>query len=487
MTVALGPLRRALHRARASVRLRVTLLAAGAFAVTFFIAAAILLRSLENGLVDDLRESNSTALEAEAASLQATAALPPDVDVVRRTDGITVAQWLDPSSGRRITYLLPSGYAPGDAAAVILGEARPVQPSAALTLMASGDASWSDTVATTRVAGSGVLATFSPLADVRDAIARTTSLLWAVGPALVALVAGLAWMLAGRALRPVRLMTRRVSEIGSHSLHERVADPGSTDEIAELARTMNEMLGRLDAANESSRRLVSDASHELRTPIAVMRTELEVAARESEAGAGDWSATSGVLLGELDRLAAMVDDLLLLARGEERAAGSRPADVVDVVDLGHEAGARRYRADVEIAVVVDPEVTDATVDGDRAALVRALDHLVSNAARSAASRVEVRIETGAGAMVALHVDDDGPGIPVEQRSLVVQRFVRMDEGRSRDAGGAGLGLAVASEVAAVHDGRLEIDDSPLGGARVSILLPVGRARSATMGGDADHR
>lgn len=481
-------IRHALQRARASVRLRVTLLAAGAFALTFFVAAAILLRSLEHGLVDDLRESNTTALEAEAASLRASAALPADVMIVQRSDEIAVAEWTD-SSGRRISYLLPSGYA-DDAAAVILGQAQAVQPSVALSLIDSNDPSWSNTVATTRMAGSGVLATFSPLDDVRDAIARTTGLLWAVGPALVALVAGLAWMLAGRALRPVRLMTRRVGEIESHSLHERVADPGSSDEIAELARTMNEMLGRLDAANESSRRLVSDASHELRTPIAVMRTELEVAARESEAGAGNWSSTSGVLLGELDRLAAMVDDLLVLARGDERAAGtggSRPAEVVDVVDLVHDAGARRHRADVSVDVIVDPAATAVTVEGDRDALARALDHLVSNAARSAAGRVEVRVEPGPSGMVALHVDDDGPGIPADQRHLVVQRFVRLDEGRSRDAGGAGLGLAVASEVAGRHRGRLEIDDAPLGGARVTILLPAGAARSATIGGDADHR
>lgn len=483
-----GWLQSALRRARASVRLRVTLLAAGAFALTFFIAAAILLHSLENGLVDDLRQSNSTALDAEAASLEASAALPADVMFVQRSDEITVAEWTDEATGRRITYLLPAGYA-DDAAAVIFGQIRPIQPSVALSLMDAGDPVWSDTVATTRMAGSGVLATFSPLDDVRDAIARTTSLLWAVGPSLVALVAGLAWMLAGRALRPVRMMTRRVSEIESHSLHERVADPGSTDEIAELARTMNEMLGRLDASNESSRRLVSDASHELRTPIAVMRTELEVAGREADSGDVDWSATSGVLLGELDRLAAMVDDFLVLARSDERAAAAGPAsvDVVDVVDLAHDVGARRHRADVVVDVVVDPDAAHLAVDGDRAALDRALGHLVANAARSAASHVDVRVESIDAGTVALHVDDDGPGIPADQREAVVQRFVRLDEGRSRDAGGAGLGLAVASEVAARHGGRLEIGDAPLGGARVTILLPIGTARSATMVGDADHR
>jgi signal transduction histidine kinase len=252
---------------------------------------------------------------------------------------------------------------------------------------------------------------------VRDTIAAATRLLWIVGPLLVALVAVLAWILAGRALRPVRLLTAQVASIESRSLHERVPEPPSNDEIAELARTMNEMLGRLDAANESSRRLVSDASHELRTPIAVMRTELEVARRDPS---NDWDDTSDVVVGELDRLALLVDDLLLLARGQERALSHQH---VELVDLAHDVAARRRRADINIEVVVAGVAADAVVDGDGVAIERALDHLVANAARSARSRVNVTVERA-----TIHVDDDGPGIPSE------------------------------------------IGDSPLGGARVTLRL-----------------
>lgn len=321
-----------------------------------------------------------------------------------------------------------------------------------------------NSIATTRPVGGAVLATSSSLDDVRDTINTTTRLLWLAGPALVALVAGLAWLLAGRALRPVRLVTSRVGEIESHSLHERVPEPRSSDEIAVLARTMNEMLGRLDRANESSKRLVSDASHELRTPIAVMRTELEVATRTEATyhRANDWTETSGVLVGELDRLQYLVDDLLLLAHGDER--GFTVHDV-DVVDLVHDVAVRRRRPDIVISVEADPEREPVTISGDRAALERALDHLVANAARSASSRVGVSIDGR-----AVHVDDDGPGIPADQRDSVVRRFVRLDEGRGRDSGGAGLGLAVASDVAAAHGGQLVITDSPLGGARVTIRL-----------------
>ena len=173
------------------------------------------------------------------------------------------------------------------------------------------------TVSTLPVGGV-VLATASPLDAVRDTLASTRQLLWVIGPVLVALVAGLAWILAGRALRPVQAVTSRVAEITSHSLHERVPEPASSDEIAELARTMNGMLGRLESATTSSRQLVSDASHELRTPITVMRAELEVARRTADP---DWQASASVLALELDRLQGLVDDLLLLARADEQRAG----------------------------------------------------------------------------------------------------------------------------------------------------------------------
>jgi signal transduction histidine kinase len=312
-----------------------------------------------------------------------------------------------------------------------------------------------------------MLSTVSPLDEVRATIERTRQLLWIVGPALVALVAGLSWLLASRALRPVRQMTARVAAIESSSLHERVPEPTSGDEIAELAHTMNQMLGRLERSTETSRRLVADASHELRTPVAVMRTELEVATRDD---GNDWVATGDVLLDELDRLQALVDDLLLLARGDERALAGEPIAVGDVIA---DTVARRRRVPVEV------DLGDAgVVAGDAPALRRAVDHLIANAARAASQRVVVTVATAEDGAVVVHVDDDGPGIPAPQRSEVVRRFVRLDEGRSRDAGGAGLGLAVANDVAAGHGGRLEIADSPIGGARVSIVIPATRVHRA---------
>jgi signal transduction histidine kinase len=472
-----------LARARSSVRLRVTLLAAGAFAITFFAAAALLLRNLENGLVDDIRQADESTLAVQAMRVTSLG-LPPGAHFVEASGGVPTMQWTD--GDEIFISFMPAGATADDFDAAITATggsatlaARP-PPEAVASILGIRE----NIVASTRPVGGATLATLSSLDDVRDTLNTTTRLLWLFGPALVALVAGLAWVLAGRALRPVRLLTSRVSEIESHSLHERVPEPASSDEIAVLARTMNEMLGRLDTANESSKRLVSDASHELRTPIAVMRTELEVAARADGVshGSNDWAETTCVLFGELDRLQFLVDDLLLLARGDERAFAQ---DDVDVVDLAHTVAARRRRPDVDVSVDTDParegEPVGAnvltgepiTIAGDRAALERALDHLVANATRSASSRVAVSIERD-GDRIAIHVDDDGPGIALDQRDVVVRRFVRLDEGRSRDAGGAGLGLAVASDVAAAHGGRLDITDSPLGGARVTIVLSPAR-------------
>jgi signal transduction histidine kinase len=145
--------------------------------------------------------------------------------------------------------------------------------------------------------------------------------MFVLGPALVGLVAGLAWVLVGRALRPVHAVTSRVAAIGSRSLHERVPVPPGGDEVAELATTMNGMLQRLETASTTNRRLVSDASHELRTPVTVIRTELEVARRSAHP---DWDAVSDVALGELDRLQVLVDDLLLLARSDEQRLAVAP-------------------------------------------------------------------------------------------------------------------------------------------------------------------
>lgn len=459
-----------LRRARGSVRLRVTLLAAGAFAVVLVGASFVVLRSLERALEDDVRSASEELLRQQA-TLVLSQGIPAGAQPVAASNGEAFEMLVPGPDGRLQTVavlrgsmptsgeLPETGLAGGPSTGVTFVGGVPVADPALLGIEGSLE---DYSVSSLRVGGT-VLATAASLDEVRDAISTTRTMFWAAGPALVALVAALAWLLAGRALRPVHAVTSRVAEIGSHSLHERVPVPSSHDEIAELARTMNDMLGRLEASSAASRRLVSDASHELRTPVAVMRTELEVARRAGPSV--DWPATSEVLHGELDRLQGLVDDLLLLTRGDERRLAQTDVSLVDVV---HDVAARRRR--VPVAVEIDD--TAQPVRGDEAALHRALDHLVANAARHADGHVAMVVARENGA-IAVHVDDDGPGIRPADRSRAVERFVRLDEGRARDAGGAGLGLAIANDVAAAHGGRLVIGDAPVGGARVSLVLPLG--------------
>jgi signal transduction histidine kinase len=470
-----------MRRARGSVRLRVTLLAAGLFAVTLFVASAVLLQALERSLIDDLDASARTAMVRRFEELRATG-LPPDAAMIPMVQGSTVARTttIDSGVGRSMvivgdpslfdqTFRTGSDaggspptatYTPADAGSNPSAAGIETIEDQAPTLLGI-DERRNDFMVSQVAQGGLVLAAASPLDQVRDSIAATRGLLWLIGPALVGLVVLLSWLLVGRALRPVHAVTSRVAAIGSHSLHERVPVPRSHDEIAELARTMNSMLGRLETSTSASRRLVSDASHELRTPVTVMRTELEVARTDTEP---DWDASSGVLLLELDRLQEMIDDLLLLARGDEQALATSHVTLDDVV---RDAAARRRRVAVEVALDGGPHVTV----GDDAAIKRALDHVVANAARHADEAVAITV-TAANGDVVVHVDDDGPGIPEADRGTVVQRFVRLDEGRDRDHGGAGLGLAVTFDVVTAHGGRLAIDDSPLGGARVTLTFPA---------------
>ncbi|MET0147335.1 MAG: ATP-binding protein [Ilumatobacteraceae bacterium] len=456
-----------LRRGRGSVRLRVTLLAAGLFALTLAVASWGLLRALERTLVDDLRSEDQATLRAQALQVF-TRGIPSGATPLAAESGAAF-ELPGQTGARRVIVMAPSGdvlTSPGleqrfdtiGGNEIVYSGTVPMASAEVLGI--AGDPAAFD-VSSLRV-GDVTFATASPLDAVFDTIAATRRLLWMIGPGLVALVAGLAWLLAGRALRPVHAVTSQVAAIGSHSLHERVPVPASDDEIAALARTMNGMLGRLETASATNRRLVSDASHELRTPIAVMRTELEVARRAREP---DWATTSDVMLDELDRLQCLVDDLLLLARSDERAFVHQPFSIADVV---RDVGARPRRVPLDVAVAADAD----PVVGDADAVRRAVDHVVANAARHARSRVEVCVESDA-TTVTVHVDDDGPGIPVARRGDVLRRFVRLDEGRSRDGGGAGLGLAVTSDVAAAHAGRLDIGDSRLGGARLSLVLSRG--------------
>jgi signal transduction histidine kinase len=300
----------------------------------------------------------------------------------------------------------------------------------------------------------------------------------AVGlPALVALVGVIAWVLVGRALRPVEAMRAEAERITASTLHRRLPRPPTDDEVGRLAHTMNTMLDRLETAAAQQRRFVSDASHELRSPIATLRAGLEVA--RSKPGPPGWAARVDSLLDEESRLESLVDDLLLLAACDEHGPITAPVTPVDLDALTTEEGQRPRRVPVHV-VRATADCHTVVVGGVRHELARALSHLVDNAARHASTVVRISVSHHHDT-ARLVVDDDGPGIPPDDRERVFERFTRLDDGRARHDGGSGLGLAVVHSILINHRGSIRVDNSPLGGARLIAELPARPASTVADG------
>ncbi|MFC0600312.1 sensor histidine kinase [Streptomyces palmae] len=281
-------------------------------------------------------------------------------------------------------------------------------------------------------------------------------------PCLLLVVAGVTWLATRKALRPVEGIRAEMAEItASGDLSRRVPQPDSHDEIARLAATTNETLTALERSVERQHRFVADASHELRSPIASLRTQLEVAVAHSEL------LDVEDVLQDVIRLQHLAADLLLLARLD---AGERPKGArVDLAALVHEELAERAATD-RITPDLAISGTPLDVHGNSGQLRRVLGNLLDNAERHARSTVGVELRAE-GADVVLTVTDDGPGVPEADRERIFERFVRLDEARTRDDGGAGLGLAIARDVVQRHGGTLSVDQAPTGGAAFQARLP----------------
>ncbi|MFE5239297.1 MULTISPECIES: sensor histidine kinase [unclassified Streptomyces] len=303
----------------------------------------------------------------------------------------------------------------------------------------------------------------APLAAEQEAVDTVRTAMLTGLPLMLLVVAGVTWLVTGRALRPVEGIRRELSAItASEDLGRRVPEPDSRDEIARLARTTNETLTVLEASVDRQRRFVADASHELRSPIASLRTQLEVGAAHPELLDVPGAVADTV------RLQVLAADLLLLARLD---AGERPGSAA--VDLG---ALVREEVSQRAGDRIVPEVTVADtgaleVAGSRGQLARVVGNLLDNAERHAERSVAVSVRAEAGA-VLVEVTDDGSGVPEAERERVFERFVRLDDARGRDDGGAGLGLAIARDVADRHGGTLTVGTAPGGGACFTLRLPV---------------
>lgn len=306
----------------------------------------------------------------------------------------------------------------------------------------------------------------SSIEEVAESVETLSGFLQLGIPAVLLVVAASTWLLVGRALAPVEAIRREVASISSRDLARRVPKPSSRDEVARLAETMNAMLERLQAASERQDQFVADAAHELRSPLAAMRAEIEVDLQSPRQQ--DPRAALMSLHAEVIRMQRLVDDLLLLARSDADGL-ERKSEEVDLDDIVLDA-ARRARAQAPIRVDTSA-VSAAAVRGDLDQLSRAVTNLLDNAARHAVSTVRLALSETDGA-VALTVTDDGPGIPGADAERVFERFTRLDSARTRGEGGAGLGLAITRAIVEAHGGTVVLDTRNTQGARFVVLLPA---------------
>ncbi len=315
------------------------------------------------------------------------------------------------------------------------------------------------------------------VADSTEIVSEAATLLrLMVGLGVPAAVAGagwLSWIVVGRALRPVERIRAQVDEVTEHRLDARVPVPPGHDQVARLALTMNAMLDRLQAAEMRQRRFTADASHELKTPLARLRTQLEVALRLPRDTA-DWPELAHGLLADTVELDALVHDLLFLARHDSGSPADTRHALLDLDDVVlEEVRQARIAAPVPIGT---SGVSAAPVEGSHGELRRVVRNLLDNAVRHAAGEVRVTLQS-ADDGVRLCVADDGPGVRAEDRARVFDPFVRLDDARSRGAGGTGLGLAIVAAIVTQHGGTVAVEGCRVGAAFV-VQLPAARTSRA---------
>ena len=319
-----------------------------------------------------------------------------------------------------------------------------------------------------------VLVAMGTETDVSDVAVERAELAFLVGGPGAVLLAGTgAWMLAGAALRPVEMMRRQAAEINDRELDRRLPVPGTRDEIAALGTTINALLARLQEALHRERGFVADAGHELRTPLAILRTELELAARpgRSREALVDAVQQAGE---ETDRLIRLAEDLLLLARADNNQPFLRPVplSLPDLLQTAARAAATRAAAR-DVTVSVDAQAA-LQIEADPDRLRQAVDNLLDNATRHAPSGTTVELvaaEPRPG-VITVEVADRGPGFPVPFLPHAFERFHRVESSRSRAAGGTGLGLSIVRAVARAHGGDAVAANREDGGATVTIELPI---------------
>ena len=442
-----------LRAATGTVRFRATAAAVVIVGLALVIGAVGVLAVLRATLTNEVREA--TFLRADDVLSALKSGTTPDRLVTGVDDDFQI-QVLD----ARGTLLAAT---PELAGKDVIGRLRPGHTTV-IRLGADNEQFLAVTKAAATPAGRRTVVTARTLEPVGETTRVVAGVLLAGVPLLMVLVGLTTWKLVGRALAPMDAIRAEVDEISASEMHRRVPAPGGTDEVARLASTMNRMLDRLELAQRRQQQFVSDASHELRSPVASIREQAEVALAHPERVTT--SDLAEHVLAEDLRVQRLVEDLLLLARADEQILRlkRRPVDLDDLVfDV-----AQRLRAGSSLRIDTT-DVSAARVLGDAPGLRRVVANVAENAQRHARTRVAFSL-AATDHTVVLAVDDDGAGIPAEDRSRVFERFVRLDDARARDSGGSGLGLAIVAQLVGAHGGTVAVVDGTGGGTRVEIRL-----------------
>ncbi|MBB5776114.1 sensor histidine kinase [Nonomuraea jabiensis] len=449
----MSPLRKA-SAALSSVRLRATAAATLVVALALGLAALALVAVLRGTLqsnadAEATRKAAAAAPYAETLDLMLATPVSPGAEAPARTRAEGPVALAKQGEGEPLAIVGKSGTVQlrdGTKATIADPDVLLTDDKSASTTEWAAPQKYAVAgVKVATVGGPAMVWSRVPLEGAEKALQTLYSALLPGVPAVLLVVAGMTWISVGRALAPVAAIRAKVADITARDLHQRVPVPGSKDEIAALATTVNGTLDRLETAVDTHKRFVADAAHELRSPIATLRARLELA---------EPSELTREALADVERLQSLAADLLILAKLD--AGEPLRAAELDLGQVAAEESVRaRRRPEVRLELDIEPDVV---MKGSRAHLDRLVTNLADNAVRHAASTVRVRVHAEEDRAV-LEVQDDGPGIPPEQREAVFARFTRLDEARARDAGGAGLGLPIARDIAHLHGGTLVYADS----------------------------
>ena len=310
-----------------------------------------------------------------------------------------------------------------------------------------------------------------PLPPLEGALLLELQSISLTGLGIVALLSGAgAYWLAGRTLRPLRQVNEAAQRISARTLDTRLALQGPSDEVKVLADTFDAMLERLQLTFEQQHRFVADVAHELRTPLASLRTSMEVVISDPDSSLEDYRAMADAQEAALTRLECLVADLLLLAKSEQplsqEAVALTPLIEQVCSDLEHEATTR------QVCILLDGDA-DIVVQGNEALLARVFSNLVQNAIYYNHAGGEVRIVPGREDQQAVvRVSDTGIGMSLEEQTHIFERFYRIDSSRARHTGGAGLGLSIVSAIMHRHGGSIQVESTPGCGSTFTIYLPL---------------